>query len=280
MASCLKSGTTPKTANEWVKLGYSGEDSFEGFIWEDKKELAVVNGFLDNVKKNPQNAALVQYIATHAGNNEAAYKTVLGDLNKKILSTIAQKETSDTLDIKDGKIEKSQANSRIDALLGNDTLWSGFANRDDIKASIMRASENGKTLDSLYKRITGQATAPNWTDDRAILAASVDFRDALGARIAIMRAIGGGNAGLDSVLQGKEQNFAKAVGEYIKKNGEIKVEALDKNMNPTLINSLSGILSVAVAIGTAGVVTLRARGVEDITSDDILAKLLKDPKVE
>lgn len=256
MASCLNSGTTPKTEKEWVKLGYSGQNVFE---WGDAAELAVVNNFLANVQNNPKNAALVQYIATHAGNNESAYKTVLNDLNKKTLSIIAKNETSDTLSVKDGKIEKSQANSRIDALLGNDQLWSGLANRDDIKASIMRASLNGKTLDVVYKRITGQSTAPDWTDDRAVLTASVEFRYALNARMAIMSAIGSGNAGLDSVLQGKEEKFAKAVQDYVKQHGEIKIEALDKNINSTLINSLSGILGVAVAFGTAGVVTLRAR---------------------
>lgn len=116
------------------------------------------------------------------------------------------------------------------------------------------------------------------------MTARVNFHDALAARLAIIKAIGGANAGLDAVLQGKDAAYIKNIKDYVEKNGEIKTQPLDKNiiggLSDTWVNSLSGILGLTVAISTQGIITLRAAGREALKSDDILKQLADDPKLE
>lgn len=47
----------------------------------------------------------------------------------------------------------------------------------------------GESLDSIYTRITGEK-APDWKSKGDIVTARVNFRDALTARMTVMKAIG------------------------------------------------------------------------------------------
>ena len=113
---------------------------------------------------------------------------------------------------------------------------------------------------------------PDWTNDRAIIAARMRFHDALTGRLVIMRALGGANAGLEAVLQGKDKKLLADIGDK-----DIKIELKDiKGLTPTQINLASGALGLVVAYASGGIVTLRAQGVETIKADSIFDELTKE----
>lgn len=57
-----------------------------------------------------------------------------------------------------------------------------------MEAALKTAIARGQTLDTIYTRITGE-NVPDWKSNGDIITARVNFRDALTARMTVMRAI-------------------------------------------------------------------------------------------
>ena len=132
IASILRGGyVVPTTQKEWKNLGYRGEWVF------GEKELNAVNAFFAQIKGNPQRENMVQYIA-QARNKEDAYRDLLQGIRDKRLANMSQNDTG-AIQYTEGKGLESNMDSKVDALIGGETLWSGIVSRDALEVAIKRA---------------------------------------------------------------------------------------------------------------------------------------------
>ena len=277
----LASGANPKTEKDWVKLGYSGQNVFE---WGDKDELAVVNAFLAKARASTTMAGLIQYVSMH-GNDEKSYRKVLIDLSNKKYAQAAKNENAgkmlaDVNGVVAKPEKKEDAKSRIDLLanLSGDRSSGDIVSDEALKHAISAASNNGKNLDAVIQHVTGESI--DWSDDRSVIAGVEKFQNALRFRLGVLRQISGNlNAGLDSMLQGKESAFLNAVTQYVQEKGKLEIKTSDPGMSTTMVNTLSAIGTVIVSVGTAGMVTVRPRGEHQVSAEDILAQLKQNPKL-
>lgn len=88
--------------------------------------------------------------------------------------------------------------------------------------------------------------------------------------MSVIRQLGGGNAGLDVLLQGKLDQFLLKVAEKNNTPLEIKVEN-SKNLSPTIRNVLGIAGTVGIAAVTAGTVTAGYE-VNTMTADEFIKK--------
>ena len=150
-----------------------------------------------------------------------------------------------------------------------DNIDRDFVNERALKAALFQASKAPNTIDIVYERVTGKT--PNWQKPQETVE---QFQASLRIAMSVIKQLGGGNAGLDVLLQGKTDKFLEEVAKKVAANKnkplEIKIED-SKNLSPTMHNMLGIAGTVGIAILSQGIVVA---GHENsiMESDDFIKK--------
>jgi GH24 family phage-related lysozyme (muramidase) len=235
--------------------------------WVDSAKIPEEKSFWENrmtvltVVKSEKNALASQVVTNVAEvkqKTEAAVVTAVPENAPKISKSGALKPTEST--------RNAITKTLFESYKGNIT------SKEDLAKAVSRAEAYTGSWEKVYENVTWEKPGAKPDVEK--------FQRALDQTIRMIQVLGGGNAGLDSLLIGNIWGYMKAIAGYSQRNPDKPLTIDLKNLETSAISPrnqtlLGAGMTVAVAAATAGIV-IAWHEAQDVNADRFITELNKD----